>query len=496
MRILFGWLGETDLRASTGETEKGLGPMAQAVRDRSFDRVVVLSDWDASRNETYVRWISEQTSTPVEIKEATLPSPTDFAKIYENVVRIVDEYKQNAELVFHISPGTPAMAAVWIIASKTRFPAELIQSSVQQGVQTVSFPFDVSAEYLPDLLHKPDRDLKRLTEGLPPEAPGFSAIIHKCRAMQDLIVRARWIAIRDVPILIQGESGTGKELFARAIHQSSLRNDEAFVPVNCGAIPENLMEAEFFGYERGAFTGADRAKAGHFEAASGGTLFLDEIGELPKHLQVKLLRAIEGGKITRIGSRAEMEVDVRIIAATNRDLATEVSDGRFREDLFHRLAVGVLALPPVRERRGDLGLLITTILVRLNIDLSSQPGFKSKSLAPGARSLLLQHRWPGNVRELYNTLLRAAIWSAADRISSEDVAKALLPTARTPESILGRPLGSNFDIKAVIDEVVRHYSARALEESGGIKRKAAELLGLPNYQTFSNWMKRHGVASK
>jgi transcriptional regulator with PAS, ATPase and Fis domain len=184
--------------------------------------------------------------------------------------------------------------------------------------------------------------------------------------MDRLIQRARRVAIRNVSVLIEGESGTGKELLARAIHRASPRKDRPFIAVNCGAIPAELVESELFGHEKGAFTGATQQRTGHFEAADGGTLFLDELGELPGPAQVKLLRTLQEGEVVRLGSSKPTKVDVRIIAATNRTLTEEIASGRFREDLFYRLAVAVLKLPPLRERSGDLGVLIDHLLAQVN----------------------------------------------------------------------------------------------------------------------------------
>ena len=247
------------------------------------------------------------------------------------------------------------MAAVWVILAKTRFfPATIIESSEKHGVREVSVPFDISAEFLADLLRQPDRELERLSAGLPPQAAAFDDIIHRSLEMRRVILLARRVAPHSVPVLIEGESGTGKELMARAIHHSSPRREERFISVNCGAIPENLVESELFGHEKGAFTGAVKMRKGHFEAASGGTLFLDEIGELPLPAQTKLLRVLQEKEVQPVGSSKPCPVDVRVISATNRTLTEEVAGGRFREDLFYRLAVAVLKLPPFRERGGDV----------------------------------------------------------------------------------------------------------------------------------------------
>lgn len=312
--------------------------------------------------------------------------------------------------------------------------------------------------------------------------------------MARLIDRARRVAVRNVPVLIEGESGTGKEMLARAIHRASPRRDRPFVAVNCGAIPAELVESELFGHEKGAFTDAKQARRGYFEEADTGTLFLDELGELPANAQVKLLRVLQEGELVRLGANKPVRVDVRIVAATNRTLTDEISAGRFREDLFYRLAVAVLKVPPLRDRAGDLGLLLERLLEQVNREAATEPGFREKSLSAGARNLMLAHTWPGNVREVLNTLRRAAIWSDGPSISSEDAREAILPAAGPRRTdVLDRPLGKGFNLQDLLGEVARHYLGRAIDESRGNKTKAAELVGLPSYQTLTNWLAKYGV---
>jgi transcriptional regulator with GAF, ATPase, and Fis domain len=295
-------------------------------------------------------------------------------------------------------------------------------------------------------------------------------------------------------VLIEGESGTGKEMLARAIHRASPRRQRAFVAVNCGAIPSELVESELFGHEKGSFTGAIQQKKGYFEVADGSTLFLDEIGELPAPAQVKLLRAIQEGEVVRVGATRPLKVDVRIIAATNRTLTEEIAVGRFREDLFYRIAVAVLNIPPLRERTGDLGLLVDHLLTQVNLEAAVEPGYKDKKLSAGARNLISGHKWPGNVRELHNTLRRAAIWSSGPAISSEDLRDALLPSIGQGRGAMnGQPLGGGFNLAELLKEIARGYLQRAMDEAHGNKTKAAELVGLPSYQTLTNWLEKYKV---
>lgn len=500
-KFLLSWIGTTDLRAASGDANAGLGPVGQAVMAQRYDQISLLSNFTKPENDTYTRWLRALDCVgTISIHPAALTSPTNYGEIYPAAVEaasaLIRQHGTDAELTFHLSPGTPAMAAVWIILSKTRFSATLIESSAAHGVRTVSIPFDISAEFLPDLLKKPDRELARLAAGLPPESSEFAAIIHRSEIMQGVILKARMAAIRSIPVLIEGESGTGKELMARAIHDASPRRGKPFIAINCGAIPGELVEAEFFGHEKGAFTGAVAAKAGYFETADGGTVFLDEIGELPKAMQVKLLRTLQEGEVRRLGATSIRKTDVRIIAATNRSLIKEVAAGSFREDLFYRLAVAVIRLPSVRERAGDINLLIDYLLERINEQGKSEPGYKHKKISSGARNALLGHHWPGNIREMQNTLTRAAIWSNTEVMDEEDVRDALLlvPTGNKDEKvILGQPVSKGIKLPEIIKDVATHYIKAALTETHGNKTKAAELLGFASYQTLVNWIKKYGI---
>lgn len=497
MAVLLAWLGNADLRAAEGKDSAEQGPILSAIKVQNFDEVHLLSDHPAPRTRAYAKWLKQGSGVAVTLHLIKLTSPTCHEEIYRAAVQVIEALRRitpGVDLTFHLSPGTPAMAAIWLLLAKTRCPARLIESSREQGVKEVNIPFELSAEFFPSADKSADEVLTRLMQGLPPESPAFTAIVHRCAAMKRTVAMAHRLAMREVPVLIQGESGTGKELFARAIHQASARAGQPFVAVNCGAIPQELVDAELFGHEKGAFTGAAAARAGYFESADGGTLFLDEIGELPLASQVRLLRVLQEREVTRVGATKAKAVNVRIIAATNRVLPVEIQAGRFREDLFHRLAVGVLLLPPLREREGDLGLLIDSMLAAINAEAASQPGYKHKKLDVGAKNLLIGYSWPGNVRELHNTLLRASIWAAGDRITGEDVRAALAVTVPAKgETVLGLPLEKGISLPDLIAEVARHYLERAMAQTHGNKSEAARLVGLGSYQTLTNWLQKYGV---
>jgi len=246
---------------------------------------------------------------------------------------------------------------------------------------------------------------------------GSAAILHESDVMEALLREAARVAMSEVPVHVHGETGTGKELLARFLHDSSRRKDAAFVAINCGAIPENLMESELFGHEKGAFTGAGAKKEGWIEKANGGTLFLDELGELPLGLQVKLLRVLQQGELVRVGGAEPIRVDFRLVTATNRNLKDEVAAGRFRADLYYRVAVVPITLPPLRERGRDVVLLANHFCRRF----SAQYGLAERTLSRAAEKAILEHPWPGNVRELENVVQKAVILGESDRLRPKDL---------------------------------------------------------------------------
>lgn len=497
-KILIAWIGRTDLRSSVNAGKDGLGPIANALDARSFDHAFFLNNYPPEEITPYLDWLKSRTTVPISVHNATLTSPTNFGEIYEAAVAIIEQclsgYGSDVKLTFHLSPGTPAMAAVWILLAKTRYQAELIESSVEEGVKTANVPFDISADYIPSLLQKSDELLERLSSGLSPDAPEFDQIIHRSLPMQRLIAKARKIAVRSVPVLIEGESGTGKELLARAIHKASLRSSKPFIAVNCGAIPSELVESEFFGHKKGSFTGATEDRKGYFEAANGGTLFLDEIGELPLKAQVKILRVLQEKEVSRIGETRSNPVDVRIIAATNRSLLQEVSEHHFRADLYYRLAVAVLQLPPLREREGDISLLIDHFLDQINAESKGEPGYIHKNIYANAKNIMLAYPWPGNARELFNVMYRAAIWSSEKNITEQDLREILPSLYEAPTETAGvLALNKCVNLPDLLANITRQHLIKALEVTGGNKTKAAKLLGLPNYQTFSNWCEKYDV---
>lgn len=506
---LISWIGESDHKAAENTLQDGVGPIANSLlAPIRYDRVFLLTNYPHQRSVDFCHWLEKKAEyKDIDLQDIELGSPTNYAEIYQSVSKTLFDIRlprDDVELTFHLSPGTPAMAAIWIMLAKTRFPATLIQSGKKitvEGrsvfeIETVDFAFDLTNDFLPEFLQRSDARIERLSiaPAAPAEAaPEFAKIIHRSEIIRDQIDLARRIAVHNVPVLILGETGTGKELFAEAIAQASRRANKPFIAVNCGAISKDLVNSELFGHRKGSFTGADVNRKGHFQEAEGGTLFLDEIGDLPLDTQVRLLRAIQQGEVTPLGETKPVKVNVRIIAATHRDLMAEVAVGRFREDLFHRLAVGILHLPPLRDRAEDIELLIEHNLAKINEDSKDQPEWQHKIISPKAKNILLEYPWPGNVRELYHTLLRAAIWSRDSEINEADIQKNLLTLPTRAADILGQRLHKGFDLKQVLEQVERHYIQRALSKASGKKKLAAEYLGITSYQTLTNRMSRLGL---
>jgi len=320
-----------------------------------------------------------------------------------------------------------------------------------------------------------------------PEVASADAIIGRSKAMQEVYKAIGRVASTDATVLIRGESGTGKELVARAIYQFGLQADKPFLVINCVAIPETLLESELFGYEKGAFTGAVSRRVGKIQQAHGGTVFLDEIGDMPFSIQAKVLRLLQEKSIERLGGREPIPVDVRIIAATNRDLEAAITEGRFREDLYYRLKVVTLWLPPLRDRLDDIPLLADYFLVRFTRDMDIEnPGMTEE-----AKALLTSRPWPGNVRELANTIQKALIFSRGGPITIEDISRVIERNRVSAErdDTVNEAIrqwvrntltsGSAKDIfNALMDRFARMLIVEALKLTSGNRARAAKLLGI------------------
>jgi DNA-binding NtrC family response regulator len=387
--------------------------------------------------------------------------------------------------------STPNLAAIFMTAyGSIRSAVDAMRAG---GDDYLAKPFDNDELLLAIDRTLQIRRLSREVEDLRSELHaryGFEQIVGIDPAMREVFRIMARVADRDATVLVLGESGTGKELVARSIHQRSRRRQAPFVAVNCSAIPSTLVEAEFFGYEKGAFTDAKDTHAGKFEQADKGTLFLDEVGDLPLDAQAKLLRVLEDREVTRLGARKPLKVDVRVLAATNKHLESAVSKGQFREDLFWRLNVLSIRLPPLRERPQDLPLLIDAIVQRLNRELD----LDVLSISPEARRLLLTHDWPGNVRELENTLQRALVLCEGSTLLPRDLPARIRGDVRGPgaESAVDERLTLNEAIRRAIERVERTWIQLALTEYHGNRTLTADALGI-NRKTLFNKMRWYGM---
>jgi two-component system, NtrC family, response regulator PilR len=317
---------------------------------------------------------------------------------------------------------------------------------------------------------------------------GMGNLIGKSKKMQELFKMIEVVSATNSTVLITGESGTGKELVAKAIHLNSQRSEEAFISVNCGAFTETLLESELFGYMRGAFTGATANKKGLFEVADKGTIFLDEIGDTSAAMQVKLLRVLQERTIRRVGGTEEITVDVRIIAATNRDLSEMVAENQFREDLFYRISVIPLELPPLRYRRDDIPLLADHFLARLNASM----GKKIDRISDEALKKMEAHEWPGNVRELENAMERAFILETSSELSPQHLPDSVATTSRM-RALTNFP-DEGFDVESYVENLQKSFLEEALRRTDGVQVKAAELLRM-SYRSFRHYMQKYNIPS-
>jgi two-component system response regulator HydG len=301
---------------------------------------------------------------------------------------------------------------------------------------------------------------------------GFEGVIGNSAAMHSVVTKLRQIAPTSASVLITGESGTGKELAAKALHINSPRKNKPFVPLNCAELSENVLESELFGHVKGAFTGADKDRIGRFQYANGGTLFLDEIGDMPISIQVKLLRVLESGEIVRVGTNEPVKVNVRLISATNRDLGDAINEGKFRQDLYHRLKVVSVKLPPLRERREDIPLLIDHFLK----EFTASHGKTITVITPAVRKTIMAYSWPGNVRELKNTIESMVVLDSDGQLDLDDMTEDL--QAFTSSAKGDGPSGVDSLVGQSLEEIEKHYILETLKRCNGNREEAARQLGI------------------
>jgi len=409
---------------------------------------------------------------------------------YDLVISDVQMPQLNGlKLLRHVKERNPETVVIMITAFSST--EEAVEAMKQGAYDYITKPFKneeirlvIKNALERKLLRQENIELKKALE----KRYSFSGIIGKSKPMQEVFNLIEKVAGSRVNVLITGESGTGKELVARAVHYLSERKSRAFMPINCGAIPENLLESELFGHEKGSFTGATQQKLGLFEVADGGTLFLDEIAELPPMMQVKLLRVLQEQEIRRVGGNQNIKIDVRLIAATNKNLEKEVAEHRFREDLFYRLNVIPLHLPPLRERREDIPLLI---------DHFTQQATGNDNLKVDEQAMrrLLDYGWPGNVRELENIIERCLVLGSGDSLTEDCLPAQLRGDASRACARLEAIPEEGFDLDGYLGGIEKDILLMALEKSRGIRKKAAERLGI-TFRSIRYRLAKYGLSEE
>jgi DNA-binding NtrC family response regulator len=406
------------------------------------------------------------------VTDLVMDSPTDGLKVLEHA-RL---HQPNAETILVTAHGDVPTAKQAIRGGAYDFiekPLDLdvFRTLCDHAIQAIT------------LRHRNTELQQRVDEQF-----GFEGIIGNSSPMRNLTARMRQIAPSDIPVLISGESGTGKELVAQAIHHNSKRKDKQFVPLNCAGLSESILEDELFGHVRGAFTGADKDRQGRFEYAHGGTLFLDEVGDMPLNMQAKLLRVLESGEVVRLGSNETRHVNVRFIAATNHDLKQLVSEGKFREDLYYRIAVAELRLPPLRERREDIPLLVDHYVAHYARQMEREA---VPAVAEDVQMALMRYDWPGNVRQLMNVVHNMVIIVDADRIEPRHLPPEIRGGgdgggAREPAGLLGETAGMS------LDQIEKQAIRNALRINHGNREQAAKMLGIGE-RTLYRKLKEYGL---
>lgn len=493
MNTLFSWLGSTDLKKMKESAPAAIASLALK-HTTPFDKIVVLantweSDWDK-----YKSWLAltleraGRTCPDISIVSVQIKSPIDYTSINVEAERWLNKLsKESDNIAINLTSGTPAMIAMTVLIAKGKSNTHFYQVTPENKVLPVEIPLDFGKEYV----RSASKHLALKAVSQPIKQKSFDAITAQSAVMQTAVSQAEKLAKTDVPVLVLGETGTGKELMANAIHSASMRADKPIRTVNCGALPETLVDSILFGHVKGAFTGANTEHKGLFEQANQGTLFLDELGELSADIQVKLLRALQQGEIQRVGDDKVVNVDVRVIGATHRDLMKMVVHGEFREDLFYRLAVGIIKLPALRERTEDIPELVDSLVNDINETCSRHPDYKSKKVCDTAIKFIISQPWQGNIRELWNTLNRAFITTEAATVKFADIADAMLYREnRQEDNDVLLSLGQQVDVEQIIDNIKKKYVLAALKACGNNYSKAADMLGFKSHQRLKDWMRK------
>lgn len=493
-RVLLTFTGFHDPYAKglVGEDDQA-GPILTLLSARSFDRVVLFStprtqELTLRSRDEIVRLHPE---IETEIRDVPIDDPTDYSSILRQLRQHIHDLTSqidNVSFSIAVASGTPQMHAVWVLlAASGEIAAHVLHVRPPRFV-TAERPLvsdvDLTAEEFPTVRAKASG-----LEWVPEDTPDLKLALDQVGIVGDhpslasAIETAAALAPSGVPVLIRGETGTGKELFARLVHRLSGRPADRFVALNCAAIPAELVESTLFGHKKGSFTGATSDHRGRFDVADTGTLFLDELGELPLTTQAKLLRVLQDGVIEPVGATTPHQVDVRVIAATNRDVHKAIRDGAFREDLYYRLNVGEILLPPLRDRRSDIPKLALHVLDRVNATLR-----RPKRMSTAALARIQNHDWPGNIRDLSNIIERSARLCRVDVMDADDILIADPITHADPLSVLPEP-DPSFSLDDFLRGARKQLILRALELSSGNQSEAARLLGVTP-QAVSKFMKQ------
>jgi DNA-binding NtrC family response regulator len=462
--------------------EEQPGPILSLAGARSFDRIILFSTPSTEKN-TLATSDALQSLYPkagIEVRDLPLHDPTDHVAILTGLrthLREITDSISTANYFIAVASGTPQMHACWVLlAASGEIPARILNVRPPRFVskdRPLVFEVDLSATEFP--LVRADICSVETPDVPPPDMDTVIrelGIVGEHPAIRQALEIGAVLASSSAPILILGETGTGKELFARFIHRLSGRRLDRFVPINCAAIPTDLVESVLFGHKKGSFTGATSDQIGKFDLADGGTLFLDELAELPMPSQAKLLRILQDGLVEPLGEKKAHKVNVRVIAATNQDLRKAIQRGRFREDLFYRLNVGEIRLPALRERRSDISKTALHVLDRVNATLR-----RPKRLSPGALARLQNYAWPGNVRDLENVLERSARLARQDLLDADDLMISEPMTSSDPLAVLPEPR-AGFSLDEYLTSARKQLILHALEIAKGNQSEAARLLGL------------------
>ncbi|MGQ3683925.1 MAG: RNA repair transcriptional activator RtcR family protein [Candidatus Loosdrechtia sp.] len=482
MNILLTFTGFHDPYAKglIGEEEQP-GPILSLLNAKTFNHVILFTTPNTEKNtlatEGFIKKLYPNVG--IENRQLLLNDPTNYIAILKGLrhhTRTIFDKFQDAHYFVATASGTPQMHACWVLlVASGEIPARILHV---RPPKFVSKEHPIVSEIdltLPDfpIVRANIYNVKTDDASL-----DVSAVIKKLGIVGDhpsiykSIETATALAQSNIPILILGETGTGKEMFAKFVHLLSGRPSDLFIPINCAAIPENLVESILFGHKKGTFTGAINDQFGKFDQADGGTLFLDELGELPLSMQAKLLRVLQDGIVEPVGAKKSHKVNVRIIAATNKDLIKAIKKGHFREDLYYRLNIGEIRLPSLRERKSDIPKIALYVLDRINTALK-----RPRRLSPGALIRLQEHSWPGNVRDLENVIERSARLARRDVLEADDLLISEPLIKSDPLATLPEP-SSDFSLEDFLSSVRKQMILRALELAEGNQSKAAKLLGI------------------